>query len=185
MMPPGPPAPPDLPRVALRIAGDGQWLVATVPPRPVETADAAGAPPAAPDWQPVVHPRVLALFKRSLHIDPDGSVTLRVGPDSCAVQVERTALFVERAAADGQGIRLTLSDGTSEPLDFATVAVHGDAELYCLVKPERIPARLLRAAYHELAARLVERPDGGYGLQHGRHCVPVRTLQRPPGPAAY
>ncbi len=136
------------------------------------------------DGKPVENTRVAELFHRSLEITSDGEILLRVGSDEATVEVEETAYTVRRVRdlADG-GILLSLNDQSEEKLDPRTLFMGPGDDLYCLVKREGYPARLLRSAYHHVALRLREAPSGaGYVMVFPTGPIPIRTIPRRPGP---
>ena len=57
---------------------------------------------------------------------------------------------------------LVLSEGSSEPLDAATLRVGPDDALWCDVREGRVPARFDNHATQQLAARLDEDAEGLY-----------------------
>ncbi|MCU0724008.1 MAG: DUF1285 domain-containing protein [Planctomycetes bacterium] len=113
----------------------------------------------------IVHPEVLALFRRSLEPSPEGGWRLRVGAELRPVEVADTPLFVKAMRADGPGTYLlALDDGSSERLDPATLRRDARGFL-AAVKGGAIPARFARTAYLDLAHLLEEAPEGGLLLR--------------------
>lgn len=108
---------------------------------------------------PVQHPRVAALFARSLHQTPAGTWVLRVPPYTYPVLVEGVGRFVDRVRAD-----LTEGHTTGDrwvALDLASLETDG-AE-YLGVRVEGEAARLIGSAYQSVAASL-DADDSGWVL---------------------
>jgi hypothetical protein len=128
----------------------------------------------------ITHARTREVLWRSLERTPDGRWLVRVGRESGYVSVVETPWIV-RAIADGPGAEpiLALSDGTSEPLDPASLRLGGDGILRCAVKGGA-PARFARAAQLSLGLRLEEDPPGSgtYYLTAGARRWPVTSPGR-------
>ena len=165
-----------------------------------------GPPPLAPfglvlhhdgrflhEGQPIRHARLRAKFERSVRYLPDErKFVVQVGRFRGEVVVEEAAFFVREVdLADGA---VRLSDGTSEPLDPATLRPSPiDGALLCTVKRDLAPGGLL-------ARRLGEPgdppPDHGPDdrerqdrneaeeLSHGRSSSALPGAYRPEGSAA-
>ena len=71
------------------------------------------------------------------------------------VEVADTPFVVVRVEADGSALRLTLNDGSQEPLDPATLRLSADSVPYCRIKGGQFDARFSRAAAWELG-QLIE-----------------------------
>ncbi|HEX9051753.1 MAG TPA: hypothetical protein VF841_14575 [Anaeromyxobacter sp.] len=111
--------------------------------------------------EPIAHARTLEVLWRSLAPADGGRWTVRVGRESAYVAVEETPWIV-RAVGAGDGVSmptLSLSDGSREPLDPATLRVGPDGVLRCTVSRGR-PARFARAAQIALGMALEEDPPG-------------------------
>jgi len=123
----------------IRIGADGRWSF---------------------EGREIVHPEVLALFRRSLEPDPEGGWRIRSGTELRPVTVEDTPFFVVGIRAEGSGSHLlTLDDGTAERLDPATLRRDGRGFL-ARVKGGAFPARFSRTGYLDLAHLLEEGEDG-------------------------
>ncbi len=113
---------------------------------------------------PVSHPRLRALFERSVRFLPaEREYVVQVGRFRGQVEVEEAGFFVEEVDVGTGSLRL--SDGSVEPLDPATLreSPHDGAWL-CTVKralvPEGLPARFTRAAQAELLLAAEEAAEG-------------------------
>jgi hypothetical protein len=123
----------------IRVEADGRWTF---------------------EGREIVHPEVLALFRRSLEAAPDGGWRLRVGAEMRRIEVEDTPLFVSAMRAEGSGAySLTLDDGTRERLDPATLR-RDERGFLARVKGGAFPARFTRTGYLDLAHLLEEGPEG-------------------------
>lgn len=120
------------------------------------------------DDDPVEHPKIIEAFNRGLTPTEDGKFLLRFGSDWCFVEVEDAAYEVRGWDFENDGVRIHLSDATSEMLDGATVSLDADGIVTCRVKGGRARARFSRSAQAQLGdglsledARWVLRaPDG-------------------------
>lgn len=153
------------------------------PPRP-------GPPPLRPfglvlhrdgSWthhgKPITHRRLRAVFDRSVRYLPDeGKYVVQLGRFRGEIEVEEAGFFVREIDLEAGTLRL--SDGTTEPLDVASLrpSPH-DGALVCTVKrqlqPGGLPARFTHASQAELLAA-AEPGEGGAILRVGgkRHRVP-------------
>ena len=120
---------------------------------------------------PLIHPGILELIYQSVHLE-DGVYLLRVGQQSCQLEVEDTFFVVRGAQAHGGQVLLTLNDGSSEPLDPASLWIGPQEVLYCRVKAGAFPARFLRQAYYQIAQLIVEDGDG-FALALGGQRYPL------------
>jgi hypothetical protein len=138
---------------------------------------AKGPPPLAPfglvlhhdgrflhEGQPIRHARLRAKFERSVRYLPDErKFVVQVGRFRGELLVEEAAFFVREVdLADGA---VRLSDGTSEPLDPATLRPSPiDGALLCTVKRDLaaggLLARFLPAAQAELLLAVEETREG-------------------------
>ncbi|MBN1946266.1 MAG: DUF1285 domain-containing protein [Bradymonadales bacterium] len=124
--------------------------------------------------EPLSHPRIVALFQRSIDRTPAGTFVLAVGRSVYPIAVEDTPLFVTRLSLDQPAGRITLhlSDGSEEPLDPASLQYDGGDRLVARIKEGRLEARFLRAAYHALMSQVEPAPDG-YRLRLGSRDWPL------------
>ncbi|MBI4800559.1 MAG: DUF1285 domain-containing protein [Desulfarculus sp.] len=120
---------------------------------------------------PLIHPGILELIYQSVHFE-DGVYLLRIGQQSCQLEVEDTFWVVRGASRQGQGVVLTLSDGSSEPLDPTSLWIGAGEVLYCRVKAGAMPARFLRQAYYQIA-ELIEEEGEGFALVLGQERYPL------------
>lgn len=121
---------------------------------------------------PMIHPGILELIYASVHLE-DGVYLLRVGRQSCQLEVADTFHVVRSAGVGPDAVTLTLNDGSSEDLDPASLTIGAGGVLYCRVKAGGFPARFLRQAYYQLAEAFVE--DGeGYALALAGRNWPLR-----------
>lgn len=111
----------------------------------------------------ITHPLTLELFSRSVRRGPDGGYWLQIGPERARIEVEDTPYMVREATWRDGEVELKLNDGSLERLDPSTLWIGKGNVLYCLVKPEKLPARFLRPAYYQLVSR-VEQDEIGYFL---------------------
>ena len=115
---------------AIRFGKDGRWYA---------------------DDEPIANQRIADLFSRHVTRGDDGAWWLVIGDERARISVDDTPFVVSRV--DGEpsgGFTIGLNDGSSEPLDPATLRL-GDGEvLYCDVKERKYAARFLRAAQAEL-----------------------------------
>lgn len=130
-MSPTDPAQWELPR--LTINRDGEWLH---------------------EGEEITHPGILANLRGNLRRDEAGYF-VQAGPVRIPVEVADAPFVVTRIEADGQTLRLTLNDGTEEPLDPATLRLTSGEVPYCRVRGGRWEARLSRAAAYQLG-QLIE-----------------------------
>ena len=121
---------------------------------------------------PLIHPGILELIFQSVHYE-EGIYLLKVGQQSCQLEVEDTFFVVRRAQPRDGGVLLTLSDGASEALDPASLWIGPGEVLYCRVRGGAMPARFLRQAYYQIA-ELIEEDGEGFALvlDGRRHRLP-------------
>lgn len=127
---------------------------------------------------PVAHPRVVALFHRSLQRTPGGTWLLQVGRYAHPVVVEDTGRFVFRLVTHQGALRLLLSDGTSAPFDPAAVVSDGHTFFATPVHDGRELARFVDQAVLALADLLEER-DGVPGVRTEDGWWPLRQRAVP------
>lgn len=108
---------------------------------------------------PLIHPGILELIYQSVHYQ-DGVYLLKIGKQSCQLEVEDTFWVVRGASQRDQGVLLTLNDGSQEPLDPSSLWIGPREVLYCRVKAGAMPARFLRQAYYQIAEMIEEEGDG-------------------------
>lgn len=128
--------------------------------------------------EPITHARTLEVLRRSFRREPNGRYAVAIGREVAHVAVEAAPYAVVglRPGASGEAPLLSLSDGTGERLDPATLALGPDGVLRCTVKGDH-PARFTRAGQLALGALLEEDPPGSGSfalLVNGRRW-PVRS----------
>jgi hypothetical protein len=112
----------------------------------------------------ITHARLRAAFDRSVRYLPDeGAYVVQLGHFRGLIDVEEAAFFVR--GFDAETGALSLSDGSSETLDAASLRVSPeDGALLCSVKrdlaPGGLPARFQHAAQAELLSAVEEGPGG-------------------------
>lgn len=122
---------------------------------------------------PMIHPGILELIYESVHLE-DGVYLLRVGKQSCQLEVEDTFHVVKSADLGAEAVTLALNDGSRQALDPASLWLNAAGVLYCRVKEGAFPARFLRQAYYQIAEGFVE--DGeGFALELAGRRWPLRT----------
>ena len=116
----------------------------------------------------MIHKSIINEFYRSLTKDSCGEYLIMLGEEKCWVEVEDTPFIVTRVEfnhAEGskeERIILYLIDDTRECLDPGTLSVGDENVLYCRVKNNKFKARFSRAAYYQLASRIIEEGDKYY-----------------------
>ena len=108
----------------------------------------------------VTHAGILASLWEGLQRDAGGH-HFRIGPVRVPVEVDDVPFIVVRAEPDGEGLAVTLNDGTREALAPDTLWIGGGEAPYCVVKGGRFDARLSRAAAYQLLAHMSEDAAGG------------------------
>ncbi len=115
--------------------------------------------------QPIINRQIWLLFSQSLEQDSCGRYILRIGEETCPVDVEDTPfVVVDVAKAFGEEPEkscfiIRLNDETEEILDLDTLSVARDNVLYCRVKGGKFKARFLRPSYYRLAEHIVQEGD--------------------------
>lgn len=94
----------------------------------------------------------------------DGRPIIRLdGRRFAYIDVEDAHLLAVSARWEGDRVFLTLNDGCSEELDYASLRVDQcDHALYCAVRGGRLEARITTAAYYVLAERI----EPASGVEH-------------------
>jgi hypothetical protein len=98
--------------------------------------------------------------------------------DWCWITVEDAPLVVRSISVSDDGsVLLSLSDGTTETLDLATLRVDRQDVPYCTVRNGTLDARFLQAASFALLEHA--EPDGnGWALVLGSKRVPIARVDR-------
>jgi hypothetical protein len=124
------------------------------------------------DDEPIPNRAICQLYSRTLRILPDGRARLELGEDKADVVIEDTPWVVTGIDRGPSGdFTVTLSDGTREPLDPASLRTSGEHVLYCRVKGGAHEARFLRPAYYELMRHTEAGPAGECVLTVGNRRV--------------
>lgn len=105
------------------------------------------------DGGEVTHAGIVANLWSNLRVDAEGHF-LQIGPVRIPVEVEDAPLVVVRVERDGDGLAVTLSDGSREPLRPETLRLGAGEVPYGRVKDGAFEARFSRAAAYELLQRV-------------------------------
>ncbi len=124
------------------------------------------------DGVPITHPRVTALFDRSIERRPEGGYLLHIGEERCPIAVEDAPVQVRSLKLEGERLMLALSSG-EEPLSLATLRLRGDT-LYCTTA-RGLTARFSRQAQGALAPLLEEPTPGHFALGVGGTLFPISS----------
>jgi hypothetical protein len=143
----------------------------------VSEAPRAGPPPLRPfglvlhhdgrwthEGVPIANRKLRAAFDRGVRYLPEpGVYVVQLGRFRGQIDVEEAGFFVR--SFDAASGALSLSDGSEEPLEVATLQVSPrDGALLCRVKralhPEGLLARFSHAAQSELLCAVDETPQG-------------------------
>ena len=128
------------------------------------------------DDEPIANQRIADLFARHIVRGDDGAWWLRIGDERAKIVVDDTPFVVTRVDGEPRsGFRITLNDGSAEPLVPRSLAFGADDVLYCDVKHSTHRARFLRAAQSELLSHV--RVDGE------RFVLPLPDGAQPIAPA--
>ena len=99
------------------------------------------------EGQRIEHERLAQALARWVAVDDaTGRYILRNDREWCFVTVEDAPLAVRVFSPSAQGATLTLSDGTNEALDPATLRIDPADVPYCNVRQGTLPARFSRRA---------------------------------------
>jgi hypothetical protein len=111
------------------------------------------------DDEPIANQRIADLFARHITRGDDGAWWLRIGDERARIVVDDTPFVITRVDGEPRtGFRITLNDGSSEPLAPRSLAFGTQDVLYCDVKDGAHRARFLRPAQSELLSHV--RLDG-------------------------
>jgi hypothetical protein len=152
------PGPPPLRPLGLRLQHDGRFTHEGVP---------------------ITHARLRAAFDRAVRYLPDErAYVVQLGRFRGLLEVEEAAFFVR--SFDAETGAVSLSDGSSEPLEVASLRVSPiDSALLCRVKRDLAEGGLLARFQHAAQAELlaaVEEAPGGPAVRVGDICVELPTL---------
>jgi len=102
------------------------------------------------------HPELIALFHRSIVWDaPTQRYLVRIGAGAATFTCEDSPYFVAAVITEHTPWRITLLDGSTEPLDPAGIWLGAENQIYCRVKGGH-PARLTRGAHQHLLRYAVD-----------------------------
>jgi hypothetical protein len=134
------------------------------------------------EGQRVEHEKLERALASWLALDPASDrYILRNALDWCFITVDDAPLVARAARVEPDGaVALTLSDGTREPLDPATLRVDADDVPYCDVHAAALPCRFDRTAAFTLLG--AAEPEGeGFTLVLGGRRYPIRRVGRGEG----
>lgn len=108
---------------------------------------------------------------------PEGQYVFRLdGARFAHVEVDDTPLVARAARWEGPRALLSLSDGTDEPLQPATLTIDAGGVLRCLVREGRLEARLSTSAAATLAERI--HPGSDPPVLHIDGCAVIVASRR-------
>lgn len=109
----------------------------------------------------ISHERFRKTLLRWLDVLPDGRAILRLDETRYAhVDVDDALLLVTSLRWEGARAFVTINDGSEEELSYDTLSQSSDHTLYCLVRKNRLLARIATPAYYQLADRIEESGNG-------------------------
>jgi hypothetical protein len=152
------PGPPPLRPFGLLLHHDGRWTHEGVP---------------------ILNRKLRERFDRSVRYLSDEAVyVVQIGHFRGQIEIEEAGFFVR--AFDAERGVLALSDGSSEPVEVASLSVSShDGALLCRVKrplcADGLPARFFQAAQADLFQHVVETPEG-FALDVGGALYPMPEL---------
>jgi hypothetical protein len=106
------------------------------------------------DGQRVFHRRLADLLCRSVVRDDAGHLIVTTGRDAVPFVSEDAPLIVRSVSVEGDGLQLSLSDGTTAPLE-GSVRVGDDGRMRVALAARRLWALLSRSAQQGLEPHLV------------------------------
>ncbi|KIX13503.1 DUF1285 domain-containing protein [Dethiosulfatarculus sandiegensis] len=121
---------------------------------------------------PLVHPGIIELIYQSVHLDEDGVYYLYMDGKKCQLEVADTFFVITRVDIKDDNLVLTVSDGSKQELDPASLYIGKDEVLYCRVHEGRFPARFQRAAYYQITD-WVKETEAGFALSLGGRLHPL------------
>jgi hypothetical protein len=121
--------------------------------------------------RPMIHPTIIKLIYDSVRLE-DGHYVVTIDGQTCELEVADTFHVVKQVDFAGGGATLTISDASREALDPATLSLGGNGIVYCQIKKGAFPARFSRAAYYQLAEKIVEKGEG-FALEMGGKSWPL------------
>ena len=137
----------DLPPCEITIKADGKWYH-------------KGAE--------IIRKDIIKFFYEHMDLDEQGRYIISWRNETCVVDVEDTAFFVQAVEKVVSSFILYLSDETREKLDLSTLYIGKENVLYCKVKGGKFPARFLRPAYYQIANYIEEDKEGYFLYSEGK-----------------
>jgi hypothetical protein len=123
--------------------------------------------------QEVTHPRLRQAILRWLDVREDGRDIVRLDDVRYAyIDVADAHLRVTAAHWDGDRLELSLDDGTTEELDYATLVAGADDALRCRVRGGKLRARFTTAA-QQVALEHVDDDGSGAALHAAGKAWPI------------
>ena len=128
-----------------------------------------------------LHPRVAALFSRSIVPRTDGKYDIVLPNDRETIEVEDTAFFVTGMdmleEPDGclSVVKIHISDGQWEALDAGSLMISDENVLYARITRHglSVPCRFPPSLYHRLALCIVETGPGEFALPLSGTSYPI------------
>lgn len=115
------------------------------------------------EGEEITHARTRDLFLKSIVRSPSGQYHVKLGTEEIDLIVEDTPIVAR--AYDRKSGKLRLSDGTEEILRPETLKAQPDQSFHCTLA-RGWPARILSAAYYELAQDIREGSAAGEYILH-------------------
>jgi hypothetical protein len=120
----------------------------------------------------VTHPRLRQAILRWLDVRDDGRDIVRLDDVRYAyIEVAGEHLRVTAARWEGDRLELSLDDGTTEELAYATLSAGADDALRCRVRDGKLRARFTTAAQQVALERVDD--DGGPRLRAAGTTWPI------------
>jgi hypothetical protein len=104
----------------------------------------------------ITHRKTYLLYNRHLTRDGSGRILLKIGQETCPVEVEdapfvvKTLDFIIAEQGGLKSVELILNDESKEPLIPETLRIAPNHTPYCRVRGEMFEARFSRGAYQLL-----------------------------------
>jgi hypothetical protein len=122
---------------------------------------------------PITNHNILRCLNRHITCNGGQRYLLRVGDETCPVEVEDTPFLVMHCHVlkiAPLAVRLLLNDRTEEVIPWEWIWLYEDCHLYCFVKGQRLKARFNRNSQFELARLL------GFDEEKRRYYLEVEGL---------
>lgn len=112
----------------------------------------------------VTHPRLRQALLRWLDVRDDGRDIVRLDDKRYAyVEIDDAHLRASSARWDGDRCYVLWDDDTEEELAYGTLRQGADHALYVAARG-KLRGRIAGPAYHAIAERVIEQPDGTFGI---------------------